>query len=366
MRTRPPVLVTIAILVGAGLVIGLGLLTFGVTATVGPRGLPLAVAVPDGAAAPLQQAAQRVVEQGGEQVSWRLTSPAEARRLLDEKAVYGVLELASGAPATVVLSGAVNPNAAQAAQQVLAPAAQAASAGTGQPVTQTVHPASAPERTAPLAAATLLWAGTLGGTALLVALGSGPGRRTTVALRLAVAIGVTVAATAVVLALMALWDWSLLDRGLRVDSRLIGFLLLTGLGFAAVQGAVLRLLGMTGMSIFGPLYLMAPVVAGQVPELMHPAYRVLLWSWTPIRFPAEGLRSLLLLDSAPDLRTAVWVVAGMAVVGMVGLLWPSRRQPAPDGAASAGDTGDTGDTGDAAGADGAAAGKAVPVAASAA
>src|SRR5215216_6835551 len=32
--------------------------------------------------------------QGGEQVSWRVITPAEGRRLLDDKAVYGVLELA--------------------------------------------------------------------------------------------------------------------------------------------------------------------------------------------------------------------------------------------------------------------------------
>src|SRR5215216_1032568 len=96
--------------------------------------------------------------QGGEQVSWRVTTPAEGRRLLDDKAVYGVLELAPGAAPTVVLSGAVNPSGTVAAQQVLTAAAQAASAGANQPAkVEIVHPASAAARTVPLAASALLW-----------------------------------------------------------------------------------------------------------------------------------------------------------------------------------------------------------------
>jgi len=325
---RPPVLVVIAVLAGTALAIVLGLITFGVQATVEPRGLPLAVAVPDGAPAPLQQAAQRVASQGGEQVSWRVTSPAQARRLLDEKTVYGVLEL----PVTVVLSGAVNPAGTQAAQQVLTAAAQAASAaagGTAQPVAvQTVHPATAAARTAPLAASTLLWLGTLVGSVLLVVVSGRAHRPTTVPLRLATAVGVAVGATCAVLALMALWDSGMFRSG-QIDGQLVGFLLLVAFAFAAVQGAVLRLTGLAGMAILAPLYLMAPAVAGQVPELLHPAYRVLLWSWSPIRFATEAVRSLLMLDTVPpDVLAALWVLTGVAAAGLVVLLWPGRRRGA--------------------------------------
>jgi len=326
---RPPALVALAIVAGTLLAALLGLLTFGVQATVEPRGLPLAVAVPDGAPAPLQQAAQRIAGQGGEQVSWRVTSPAEARRLLDDKAVYGVLELNPGAPVTVVLSGAVNPTGTQVAQQVLTAAGQAASSAAGgqaQPVTvQTVHPASAAARAVPLAASALLWIGTLVGSVLLVAISARAKRPTTVPLRAATAAGVAIGATGAVLGLMALWD-----SNLRMDARLIGFLLLAGFAFAAVQGAVLRLTGLAGMAILAPLYLMAPAVAGQVPEVLHPAYRTLLWSWTPFRFSTEGVRSLLMLDTVPpDVRNALWVLGGMAVVGLVVLLWPGRRRTTP-------------------------------------
>jgi hypothetical protein len=67
---------------------------------------------------------------------------------------------------------------------------------------------------------------------------------------------------------------------------------------AAPQAGLLRVLGVGAMAILGPLYLVAPAVAGQVPELLNPAYRALLWSWTPFRFSAEGLRSF--LQGTPD------------------------------------------------------------------
>ena len=333
---RPPVLVVIAVLAGAALATLLGLITFGVQATVEPRGVPLAIAVPDGAPAQLQQAAQRIASQGGEQVSWRVTSPAEGRRLLDEKAVYGVLELAPGAPVTVVLSGAVNPTGTQVAQQVLGSAAQpaaAATAGGGQPqpvAVQTVHPASAAARTVPLATSTLLWLGCLIGNVLLVVLSGRARRRTTVPLRVATEVGLAVGVTGAVLCLIALWDSGLFSSG-QVDAPLLGFMLLVAFGFAVVQGAILRLVGLPGIAILAPLYLMAPAVAGQVPEVLHPAYRVLLWSWSPIRFATEGVRSLLMLDNVPpDVWAALWIFGGMAVVGLAVLLWPGRRRgPAP-------------------------------------
>lgn len=89
---------------------------------------------------------------------------------------------------------------------------------------------------------------------------------------------------------------------------------------------MLRLLGLFGIAILAPLYLMAPAVAALPGELVQPAYKVALWSWTPFRFSTETLRSLLYLDgSAPDVATGVIVFASLAVVGLVVVLWPSRR-----------------------------------------
>jgi hypothetical protein len=66
-------------------------------------------------------------------------------------------------------------------------------------------------------------------------------------------------------------------------------------------------------------------VAGQVPEMLDPAYRTLLWSWTPFRFSTEGLRSLLVgATDAPDVSTGIWVLTGMLAVGLVLVVLPGR------------------------------------------
>ncbi|HEY0640700.1 MAG TPA: ABC transporter permease [Pseudonocardiaceae bacterium] len=338
---RPAALVVLAVLAGT-LVAGLlGLLTSGVQATVAPDRVPVALALPDDAPGPLRQVAERVTEQGGDQVAWHLVTPERAAALLADRDVYGVLafELTpDGLAPTVTVSGAVNPSGTQVAQQLLTTAGQAASAAaaerlpgaTARPATViTEHPASAAARAVPLAASQLLWIGCLVGSVLLVGLTHRTGRRFGVGVRIGTTLAVPVGVVGGLLALMALWD-----SGLRMDARLVGFLLLVALAFAAVQGAVLRLLGLAGMAVLVPLFLIAPAVAGQVPELLHPAYRTLLWSWTPFRFSTEGVRSLLLMDHVPpDVRTAIWVLAGLAVAGLAVLLWPSRRGavPAADG-----------------------------------
>jgi hypothetical protein len=105
-----------------------------------------------------------------------------------------------------------------------------------------------------------------------------------------------------VLGLARIWD-----AGLPLSWEVAGFLGLVGTAFALLQAGVLRWLGLAGMAVLAPLYLMAPAVAGMPPELLNPVYRALLWSWTPFRFTAEGLRSLLFVGSgAPDVQYALW------------------------------------------------------------
>ncbi|MFI7122871.1 ABC transporter permease [Amycolatopsis sp. NPDC049868] len=300
----------LAAVAGALVAVVLGFLTFGAQATVAPDGLPLAVAAPPG---PLQAAANGIASHGGGQVSWRVTSPEEGRKLLEDKEVYGVLEL----PSTVVLSGAVNPSGTQIAQQALAGAAQALG---GTPKIETLHPASAAGRVAPLALSALAWVGCLVAGAVLVLAGRRIGRDAGAAARFTQIVAAGVLVTAVLAGFLKLWD-SALPLGWDV----LGFLFLASTGFAALQAGLLRLLGVRAMAILGPLYLVAPAVAGQVPELLNPAYRAVLWSWTPFRFSAEGLRSLLQgVPGAPDVTTGVWVLAGLLVAGLVLALWPGR------------------------------------------
>ena len=142
MRTA---LVTAA--AGAVVAFLLGLLTFGVQATVHPHDVPLAVVAPP----PI---AERVKAADSAEVQITVASADEARNLLADKKVYGVLEIAPG-QATIRLNPAVNPSGTQVAQQVLTGVAQ----GAGLPVKVETQAVSAAERTAPLAASALLWVG---------------------------------------------------------------------------------------------------------------------------------------------------------------------------------------------------------------
>jgi hypothetical protein len=317
-------------LVGAVVATVLGLLTFGAQATVAPDHLPLAVAAPDNPM--LEQAADQIASHGGDAVEWQVTDPAHARDLLEDKQVYGVLEINQGPAITIVTSGAVNPQGTQVAQQVLTGAAQGLLGALAQqqpnlqvapPKTEMIHPVSTAGRTAPLAASALLWIGGLVGAMAFGLLVIQRGMRATNTARVVLVVSVTVLATGAVVGLLKLWDSSL-----NISAEVLGFLLLTAAAFSAVQGALLRLLRLRAATILGPMYLLAPAVAGTVPEMLNPTYRTLLWSWTPFRFSTEGLRSLLQgVPDAPDVRTGVIVLASMAVVGLVVLLLPVRKDP---------------------------------------
>lgn len=324
MPRRPAVVAVLLGVAGSVVATVLGFLTFGAQATVTPDHLPVAVS----GEGPLRAVAEQVAGHGGDAVSWQVTDPEEGRRLLADKEVYGVLELAPDG-LTVVVSGAINPQGTQVTQQILTGAANGVVAALPQPVgpptVETLHPATTAGRTAPIAVSALLWIG-----GLVAAIGFGvltvrQGIRVGAGARLTLLATVSVLATAVVVGFMKLWDSSL-----SIDAEVVGFLLLTAVAFASVQGALLRLLHLRAAAILGPLYLIAPAVASQVPEMLNPAYRALLWSWTPFRFPTEGLRSLLQgTPDAPDVGTAVLVLASMAAVGLVVMLWPAKRAPEP-------------------------------------
>lgn len=336
-RHRAPAAVVAVAVAAAGALAALliGLVTFGVQATVAPSHVPLAVGATTPALAPV---GERVAARGGDAVSWRtVTSRAEAERLLDRKEVYGALLLGpspSGPTATVLLSGAVNPSGTQVAQPVLTEVGQAvvaaaraqagptAGAGSAAPPVEvvTIHPTSAAGRTLPLAASALLWLATLVSSVLVVV--AGPRLRGGRPLGRVASLGAAAVAallgTGLVLGLARAWDASL-----PLSWDVAAFLALVGLAFALLQTGVLRWLGLRGVALLGLLYLMAPAVAGLVPELLNPVYRAALWSWTPFRFSAEGLRSLLFLSGgAPDVQPALWVFGAIALAGLLVVVIP--------------------------------------------
>ena len=153
-------------LVGPLVALVLGVLTFGGQATVTPDHLPLAVGPTDAASAlALSSVVDRVSAQSGDAVSWRkVSSRADAEDLLDHKEIYGAVlfrPTPGGLTATVLVSGAINPTATQAAQQALtqvaigvtaaarAQAPVASDARQAVPPVQviTIHPTSAAGRT---------------------------------------------------------------------------------------------------------------------------------------------------------------------------------------------------------------------------
>ena len=303
----------------------LGLLTFGVQATVNPDHVPLAVGAEDASSASaLAQLIQGIASHGGDQVDWHpVQSRAEAESLLDSKQVYGAVLFSpgqGGLNATVLVSGAVNPNATSIAQSILVGVA----AGTkAQFQVVTIHPASAAGRTLPLAGTALLWLATLAGNVISLVLG--PRLRGGKSLGRIGAIGVAAWASLLGTGLVVGLGW-LWDSSLPIGWDLVGFLLLVGLAFALLQAAVLRWLGLAGVALLGPFYLIAPAVTGLPPELINPIYRALLWSWTPFRFSAEGIRSLLFLGGGPDVQPALILFAAIALGGLL-LVTARRKNP---------------------------------------
>ncbi|MCX2954601.1 ABC transporter permease [Lentzea sp. NEAU-D7] len=280
--------VLITAVAGAGVAFLLGLLTFGVQATVHPHDVPLAVVAPP----PM---AERVARADSAEIDIRVVSADEARNLLRDKEVYGVLEIAPG-QATIRLNPAVNPSGTQVAQQVLTGVAQ----GAGLPVEVEAVTPTAAERTAPLAASALLWVGGMIAGLLFVVLKGGR-------LRWLSAVTAAVLVTGSTAGLLAWW-------GVTFSAQALAFLLAVAVSFALLQAGLFKHLGVRAMGVLGVLYLMAPAVAGQVPELLNPVYRAVLWSWTPFRFSAEGLRSLMYGGSV---GTEWWVFGGVALIGLV-------------------------------------------------
>jgi hypothetical protein len=310
-------------LIGALVMVVVGLLTFGVQATVRPSEVPLAIAVPDGpAGAAVTPVAQRVAGRGGDATSWTVATADDAAAALRVGAVFGYLSLApapdGGLAVSATTSGALHPGATQVAEEVLRDAAAALDTPPAHTAVTVVDPVSPGGQVLPLAATTLLW---IGGTAAGgVLLARSRGTRWSRSSAVAVVLTFTLLGPAVVLGFAALWD-----GGTTWTPAAIGFVVLVAAGFAAVQGAVLRLAGLVGLPVLGLLYPMAAPMATQPPELITPVHRVLLWSWTPFRFAVESQRSLLYAPApSGDVATSCAIFGAFLVVGLTVILWPNR------------------------------------------
>ncbi|GAB3906479.1 hypothetical protein GCM10029964_103280 [Kibdelosporangium lantanae] len=129
----------------------------------------------------------------------------------------------------------------------------------------------------------MLWIAGLVAGLLFVAMKARTGRSPGLGARLTLPLGASVLSVGAVALLLRLWD-STLPLGWDV----LGYLFLAAVAFTGVQGALLRMMGFRAAAVLAPLYLIAPAVAGQVPELLHPFYRDVLWSWTPSGSPPRA------------------------------------------------------------------------------
>ncbi|TDD13759.1 hypothetical protein [Nonomuraea diastatica] len=313
-RPRP-----VALDVAAGAIAALAaaivaILTFGVQATVAPHEVPLGV-VASGSApgASTEHLVDQLAAASGEAVSWRRLGEEEANDALVTGGIMGFLTLSidpgGGVEAKVTTGGTAHPNATAAAEQMLRQAATAIMTAAP-PVATVLHPVSAAGRVIPLALVSVLWIAGMVGTVVARLLRRRAGIDASES-GIAMVIAFGLIAPAVMFATVGSWE-----SGIAWTAEAIALIFLIAMAFSALHGALARLLGWASLPLISLIYLIGAPMATQPPELLAPAYRVLAWSWSPLRITVDQLRALLF---APQQSSALAVVV-LGVFLLTGLL----------------------------------------------
>ncbi|TDE54634.1 hypothetical protein E1295_14655 [Nonomuraea mesophila] len=310
--------------IGAGLVAALtaavvAILTFGVQATVAPREVPLGIVI---SGPEPSRVTDQLAASSGETVLWHPLGSNEANDALAAGAIVGYLTVSIGVngsvEATSTTSGQTHPNATVAAEQILRQAATgivAATTPSAAPVAATVvHPVSPVGRIAPLALVSALWIGGMISTVVARLLRRRTGARAPEGgIGMVIAFGL--AAPAALLATVGSWG-----DGVAWTAGAVAMTFLTATAFAAFHGALARLLGWASLPLIGLLYLIGAPMATQPPELLAPVYRLLAWSWSPLRITVDETRAQLF---APQQSTALaygvlgtFLLAGLVVIAL--------------------------------------------------
>lgn len=115
------------------------------------------------------------------------------------------------------------------------------------------------------------------------------------------------------------------------------FLWLAAAAFFLMQSALLSWLGMPAIALLVLLLFFSLPVIGMAPEFMPQATQDWLYSWTPFRYAASGLRSQLYFGGGSDgMSLAYGVLWGIAGVSLAVLLASGlKKRKAPAGAAAA-------------------------------
>ncbi|MCC3376104.1 ABC transporter permease [Cohnella sp. REN36] len=370
-----------------------GLAMMGSVVGAKPRALPIALVqadrsadLPSGAKLAVgEQIEKMLVENAEMPVKWHLVdTEEEAMKGLDWQDYYGVLVLPANLsegvaslasptsqPASIklVYNEGMNAQAVAAAKTILQQVAK--NAGTGltaqllgqmeqqaqqMPVAAAkamltpfraeevvMHPVGANNANgnAPNLLIQIVWMGSLVLSVCLFLAGRAAGTKVSAAGRSRFGIVATQAAAGVALAGLAsgftLWmasSWygmHFADFGLTWL-----YLWLAASAFFLLQTALLRWIGFPAMALLVLLLFFSMPLLGMAPEFMPQATRDWLYSWTPFRYAAAGLRSVLYYGGeGGDLARNYGVLWGIVTGGLALVLASGFRQsPAPDRASS--------------------------------
>lgn len=95
------------------------------------------------------------------------------------------------------------------------------------------------------------------------------------------------------------------------------FLWLAGSAFFLLQSSLFNWIGLPSIGILVLLMFFSMPVLNMAPELLSQATQDWLYSWTPLRFVASGLREVMYfggLESVSSNATVVWWIAGVCLV----------------------------------------------------
>ncbi|NOV00309.1 YhgE/Pip domain-containing protein [Paenibacillus planticolens] len=347
-----------------------GLAMMGSVLSAKPKNVPVALVVldqpvklPDGSALAVGEMVKEKLKGIAElPVQWvEVGSEAELATQLDEQKVYGALvlpaDLSSGIaslqspapkPAAVrivlnegtnaqavaavrtILQQTVNTLGSQLAGQLLGQIGQHAqqipvSAASAllhpfQVSEQIVHPAGSNNASggAPNMLVQILWLACMVSSAVmfLTAQQHGKNKRSlkgTVASQLAVGLLLVTAASAFLLWMAHSWygmEFTHLGQTWL-------YLWLMAAAFFLVQTTLLNWIGLPSMIVLVLIFFFSMPVIGMPREFMPQVTVDWLYSWTPFRYAAAGLRSIMYFGGEGSLSQSLYVLAGMAVTGLI-------------------------------------------------
>ncbi|MFC5406655.1 YhgE/Pip domain-containing protein [Cohnella soli] len=308
-------------------------------------------------------------------ISWTIVgSEKEARAGIDDREFYGALivptELSSGVaslmgpepkpPAVnIIASEGSNTQAATVVKQVLGQAMSMVNAEMANslleqmgkqadqvPISaaqallspihvqeETVHAVGANNATgnAPGLLTQIMWMGSLVTAMILFLAGGsamkgGASRLSAIAVQPVVGIVITGVASGFLVWMASSWYGMELSQA--TDTWL--FLWLAGAAFYMLQSALLNWIGIPAMAILVLLMFFSMPLLNMAPEFLSSVSRNWIYSWTPLKFVAVGLREVMYfggLNSVGSNATVLWSIAGAFLVLLVASGFKKARIP---------------------------------------